>query len=215
MKLDMDTSRLGAGFWPVLIVGVLFGLLLILLPVAFLMKVFFVVIGIVVLATAIPGIMAALRVIDTRMGKVALVTSLITALVGLMLIFSHSKLLMLIVGVYMVVLPVAQILLSHAKAASWKAELPKIVVGCVLLLLGPATALEMMFDIAGWVVIGFTLLLCVSLVISSARRNAAANKKTGGRMFVDIDGDGSIDAFYVDTTGDGKHDTAKRYRGDQ
>ena len=213
MKHDMNLNRLGAGFLTLLITGVLLGLLLILLPVTFLMKVFFVVIGIAVLVTSIPGILAALRIFDTRVGKIALVTSLISAFVGMVLIFSHSKLLLIIVGVYMVALPVVQIILSRGGASAWKAELPKIIVGCVLLLLGPATALEMMFDIAGWAVIGLTLLLSAVLVIASLRRNALANKKTGGRTFVDADGDGSIDTVYVDMDGDGKHDVSKRYRG--
>ena len=212
MKHDMKIPRLGAGLLTLLIAGILFGLLLILLPVAFLMKVFFVVIGVVVLVTSVPGIFAALRMIDTRVGKIALVTSLISALVGAVLIFSHSQLLMVIVGVYMIALPVVQILLSRGGAAAWRAELPKIIVGCVLLLLGPATALEMMFDVAGWVTIALTIVLFAALVISSLRRDALANKQTGGRTFVDADGDGSIDTVYVDVDGDGKHDVSKPYR---
>ena len=212
MKHNVSSNGLGAGFLTLLAVGILLGLLLILLPVAFLMKVFFVVIGVVVLITSIPGITAALRILDTGIGKMTLVTSLLSALVGAVLIFSHSKLLMIIVGIYMVVLPVMQILLTRGKASAWKAELPKIIVGCILLLLGPATALEMMFDIAGWVTIGLTLLLAAVFAIATIRRNAAVSKKTGGRMFVDSDGDGSIDTVYVDVDGDGEHDIAKRYR---
>jgi hypothetical protein len=34
-------------------------------------------------------------------------------------------------------------------------------------------------------------------------------------VFVDTDGNGSIDTVYVDTTGDGKADTATHYKEEQ
>ena len=212
MKLTLEQNALGKGLLWMLGIGVALGLLLVLLPVAFLMKVFFVVMGVLVLATSIPGIFAALRLSGTRTGRVALMLSLISALVGIILIFSHSKLLLIVVGVYMVALPIVQIILARGAAFAWKAELPKLIVGCLLLILGPASALEMMFDVAGWITVALTVAFVAFLAIKALRRQAVAQKKTGGRMFVDVDGDGSVDTVYMDTTGDGKHDTARRYR---
>ena len=212
MKWELKQSGIGTGFFAVVAAGLLLGALLILLPVAFLMKIFFVVMGIVVLVSSVPGVLVGLRAMDTRAGKLTLVLSGLASLIGIALIFSHSQILLIVVGVYMIVFPIVELILARGGSVSWKAELPKIVVGCVLLLIGPARALELMFDIAGLVTIALTVAFAVISVIAVLRRRARAERVTGNRVFMDVDGDGSVDTVYVDTDGDGKHDTAKRYR---
>lgn len=215
MKIYEPARRIGYGFWALMLTGLLFGLLLILLPVEFLIKVFFIVIGVMVLISSVSGIASGLRYFDRAAGKISLALSLISAVFGLVLIFWHSSLLSVLVGVYLIALPIVQILLSGNRRAALRSELPRLIVGTVLLLIGPAKALEVMFDVAGWVTVALTVLLGVAFLVARVRRTATAENRTGNRVFVDTTGDGSIDTVYVDTDGDGKHDTAKRYRDGQ
>ena len=212
MKIYEPVRRIGFGFWALMLTGLLFGLLLIVLPVAFLIKVFFVVLGLMILISSVSGIASGLRYFERTAGKLSLILSLISAAFGTVLIFWHSSILTVAVGVYLIVLPIVQILISGNRRAALRSELPRLIMGTVLLLIGPARALEVMFDVAGWVTVVLTLLIGAVVLWAHWRRNATAEHRTGSRVFADTTGDGSIDTVYVDTDGDGKHDTAKRYR---
>ena len=58
----------------------------------------------------------------------------------------------------------------------------------------------------------FTVLSSIAVFFKV--RRAAQVRVSGGRghLFVDKDGDGTVDAVFVDTTGDGKPDTEVEYR---
>ena len=131
--------------------------------------------------------------------------------IGFVMIFWRIQLLLYVLGAYLILMPVIDILFAEKKIERLKAEIPKLILGAVMLLLGPAQSLDILFDIAGWVVIALTALYVISMLI-------AMNKKqnvTGSRVFADTDGDGTIDTVYVDTTGDGKADTAMPYNDDR
>ncbi|MBE6552867.1 MAG: hypothetical protein E7666_00835 [Ruminococcaceae bacterium] len=192
--------------------GLLAGMLLILIPTNFLINVIFVVMGVLTILYNIPGFAAGLVAIHTKMGIVTVLLSLISIVTGFLMIFWHADLLMIFLGAYMVIFPLVEILLSEDKSQRLKTELPKIIIGLVLLLVGPSTVMNVMFDVAGWIVIGLTALYVVVILIAQIRGAGKAKQQTGGRIFVDTTGDGKIDTVYHDTNGDGTPDTATEYR---
>lgn len=192
--------------------GVLCGALLLAIDPAFLLKVLFVVMGVLTVLSAIPGLFAGLASPRTGTGRLSLIVSLLSILIGVVMIFWHSSVLMLILGLYLLLFPLVEILTAHDKAARLKNELPKMIVGVVLLLVGPAKAIDVMLDVAGIGVIVLSLLYVVFCLLAEVRRQTRKETATGNRIFVDTTGDGKVDTVYVDTTGDGKPDTAKRYR---
>ncbi|MBR2020471.1 MAG: hypothetical protein IKA05_08755 [Clostridia bacterium] len=194
--------------------GLLAGALLIVLNADFLLKVIFVVMGVITMLYSIPGVVVGLMGLRSRSGVVTLVLSLLSAGIGFWMIFWHNKILMIVLGVYMLVFPLVEILLSKDKLLRLKTELPKLIVGVVLLLIGPAKALGTVLDVAGWIVWILTAIYVIAVLIGQSRVNQHVNK-TGTRIFVDHTGDGKIDAVYVDTTGDGKADTSTTYRDGQ
>lgn len=209
MRLPDSKKYAWSGILAMTLIGLLVGLLLLLLNASLLIKIVFVILGIITVLSNIPGITMGLMNLDCKEGKLELITSLISAVVGFLMIFWHSGILMIILGVYMVILPLVEILTSADKGGRLKAELPKLILGVVLILVGPAQTLEVLFDIAGICVIVMTLACSIALSVNVIRKQ----NTTGGRIFADTDGDGSIDTVYVDTTGDGKADTPTRYRG--
>lgn len=194
------------------VLGILLGALLLAIDPAFLLKILFVVMGIITVLSAVPGLLVGISSVDTAAGRVSLIVSLISIVIGFLMIFWHSSILMIVLGIYLLVFPLIEILLSKDKAVRLKSELPKMIVGLVLILVGPAKALDVMLDIAGWGVIVFSVVYVVLSLFAGVRNQNKKEATTGNRIFVDTTGDGKVDTVYVDTTGDGKPDTAKRYR---
>ena len=81
------------------------------------------------------------------------------------------------------------------------------ILGVVLLVVGPAETLGILFDVAGTII----LVLSVVIALVMLARAKRYSNKTGGRIFADTDGDGTIDTVFVDTTGDGKPDLGVDY----
>lgn len=166
--------------------------------------------GILTLLSGIPQLVGAVSGLmkKEKMAIVDLVMSIVTVIVGLMLIFSRNEIIMIVVGAYLIVFPVIRILIAKEKMAQLKSELLAIVLGVALVLIGPGAALDIIFKIAGAVVIVFSVIYIVFGILAYLKANRALeNGEAGSRVFVDTDGNGTIDAVYVDTTGDGKLDT--------
>lgn len=192
-------------------IGVLLGLLLLFAPVALLLNIMFVLLGILTVFNNLPTLIFSLFELKTTAGKVLFLLSLVATFLGVMMIFFHNSIYMILLGVYFVLVPVLRLIFSKERAELVREELPKVILGVVMILLGPAYIVSILFHVAGWVVLIMTAVYVVSALIALRR----AQHKTGARVFVDVDGDGTIDALYVDTTGDGKVDTATRYRDEQ
>jgi uncharacterized membrane protein len=124
------------------------------------------------------------------------------------MLFWHSSVLLIVVGVIMIVQPILSIISATDATARLKAEAPKLIIGIVLVVLGPAKAIDTLFDIAGIALI----VLSIVYLLSMYRLVKKSQNVTGARVFVDTDGNGTIDAVYVDTDGNGEADTATHYR---
>ncbi len=195
------------GIWLTLLIGVLIGMLLIVLDVTLLLKILFVAMGVFTVIVNISGLVLGIASFSTRIGKVTLLSSSISILMGILMIFKHSTLLMILLGVYMIILPLVEIVLSKNKKKQLLAELPKMILGVVLIIVGPAGTLGVLFDVAGGLVIVLTVLFAALTLIKKKHYS----NKTGGRIFADTNGDGSIDTVFVDTTGDGRPDVGVNY----
>ncbi len=201
----MTAALIAAGF------GALLGILLILIPVSFLLRLVFVVMGIVTIVSNLPGLAEGISTFSTPKGKASLILSAIAIVIGCLMIFWDNGILMIVLGIYMILLPLINIILSKDPMSRLKTEAPKLVIGLVLILLGPAGTFELLFDIAGWCMIVLSIMYVITVYLTMRKRQ----NTPGSRVFVDTDGNGTIDAVYVDTTGDGKADTATHYKEKQ
>lgn len=193
--------------------GVGVGVLLIALPADLLLRLAFVIVGALTVLTQIPCILSGLLHLSERGGggKLLLFSSLISTALGLLMLFYPSALLSVLLGVYLIVLPLILVLTDGDKRTRLQKELPRMILGVVLVLIGPAAILDLLFDVAGWVILVLTLVYTAVTLLAARRRTERAHV-TGNRIFADTDGDGSIDTVYLDTTGDGRADTATQYR---
>jgi len=212
MKKTTVHEAFNAGLIGVALIGLAIGLLLILLPVEWLLKAVFLIAGLATILYNLPGLVSGLLHLSTRAGQIAVLITGISILIGLLMIFFHSDVLMIVLGVYLLVLPTVQVVISRDRGRQFKAELPKMLLGLVLVLIGPGKALEVLFDVVGWLLTILTVAYVVWVAVDRMLRAKKAEHTTGNRLFVDQNGDGTVDSVYVDTTGDGKPDTEKRYR---
>ena len=184
------------------------GLLLILIPVGFLLDLVFLIMGIATIVISLPALISLLPLWHTKVGKVSIVCTALVVVAGFLMLFWHSGILLIAVGVVMLVQPILAILNAPDRSARLKAEAPKLILGAALILLGPAKAIDILFDVAGIALI----LLSILYLIWTYRLIKKSQHVTGNRVFVDEDGNGTIDALYVDTDGNGEADTATNYR---
>lgn len=189
-------------------IGVLIGLLLILIPVGFLLDVVFFIMGIAIIVISLPALISLLPLRHTKVGNISLICTALTVFAGFLMLFWHSSVLLIVVGVIMIVQPILSIISATDATARLKAEAPKLIIGIVLVVLGPAKAIDTLFDIAGIALI----VLSIVYLLSMYRLVKKSQNVTGARVFVDTDGNGTIDAVYVDTDGNGEADTATHYR---
>lgn len=215
MKMNASQKLFGTGVLIFSLLGLLAGILLIALPVELLLKIVFVIVGVITVVSGLPVVFAGLSNFGDRAGRVSLVLSLISVVFGILMIFFHSTVLVILVGVYLLILPLVEILIARDRVAQLKAELPKLILGVVLVVIGPARGAAILFDVAGWVILVLTAVYLVSMLISYLIRQKKAEAQTGNRTFVDTTGDGKIDTVYTDIDGDGKPDTKRRYREDK
>ena len=215
MKMNASQKLFGTGVLIFSLLGLLAGILLIALPVELLLKIVFVIVGVITVVCNLPMVFAGLSNLGSRSGQVSLVLSLISVVFGVLMIFFHSTVLVILVGVYLLILPLVEILIAKERGAQLRAELPKLILGVVLVVVGPARGASILFDVAGWIIVLLTAVYFVSMLISYLIRQKKAEAQTGNRTFVDTTGDGKIDTVYTDIDGDGKPDTKCRYREDK
>ena len=189
-------------------IGALIGLLLIVIPVGFLLDVVFFIMGIATIVVSLPALISLLPLRHTKVGSISLICTTLMVVAGFLMLFWHSSILLIIVGLVMIVQPILAIASASDRQARFKAEVPKLIVGVVLLLLGPAKTIDVLFDIAGIGLIVLSILYLISMYVVLKK----SQNVTGNRVFVDTDGNGTIDAIYVDTDGNGEVDTATDYR---
>ncbi len=192
--------------------GILVGLLLLLLDVGLLLKIVFAVLGVIAIVYSIPGLASGLRAFEYPIGKWQFFSSLLMAILGVLMIFIHNTLLTILFGVLLLVAPLVRVLTAKDHMATLKAELPKLILGLVLVLVGPAQLLSWLLRIAGWVILALTLAFVITCVIDMQKKKKKMEETTGNRIFADTTGDGKVDTVYTDVDGDGKPDVSRTYR---
>jgi hypothetical protein len=193
------------------LLGVGLGLFLILVNISFLMGIIFIIIGILTVFNNLPSLIFSFFDFKTNEGKIMLVLSFFATAIGVAMIFFHNWILMIVLGIYFIFIPLLRLLLSQRHQELVGEELPKMILGVVMLLLGPASMMSILFRVAGIAVIALSAVYMVGASVALSR----AQVQTGNRVFVDETGDGKVDTVYVDTDGDGEVDSATRYRDDK
>ena len=148
------------------ILGIAIGCILLWVPVSTLVWFAFIVLGVITLVSSIPGVVQAVSEIRGRYGILNLVLAIIPMVLGLSLIFWQNSILMILIGVYLLALPIYRVVISADWKNQLRMELPRLILGVILILIGPGAAFDLMFRIAGWVVLILSVIYALVGVIS-------------------------------------------------
>ena len=205
---------------PTLVVGCIgigFGLLLALLA-GLIFDVILIICGVLTLISAIPQFIGAIKGFTERkkaaLAVFDLIMAFITAAVGIMLIFYRNEIIMIAIGAYLLVFPAVRILLAERKLAQLKGELPSMILGVVLMILAPKGLVGILGKVAGGIIIAVSVIYMVFGLIVYFKAKKIAESVSGARVYVDTDGNGTVDTIYVDTTSDGEYDTEIKIKED-
>ena len=147
------------------ILGILLGVLLLVIDFSKILSLIFIIIGVFILIANLPAFIFSL----TSMHVSGIISSALPILGGILMIFWHSTVLLYIVGAYLIVLPILRILLARDKSAHLRIELPRLIIGILLFIIGPGTAVNALFDVAGYVIIAFSILFILIGILNSRR----------------------------------------------
>lgn len=161
-----------------LIIGVILGTLLVILAGVLefsdLLKWGLIIVGIITIIGNIPSLVNGILNINKAAGVIDLIFAILGIVLGCMMIFMQGTVVTVIVAAYLIAFPIVRIIL--AGGAGWKDQLKKewvkILIGALLLAFLPAItgaandAFALILTIAGWVVIGLSVLFFVLSLIS-------------------------------------------------
>ncbi len=149
--------------------------------------------GIIVILGNIPGLVSGIANIHKPAGIFDLVCSLLGIGLGVAMICYPGKILVAIVGIYLIVFHLVRVLLATDKGEQFKREILRMVMGVVLLVFLPAlldaafTVVHLLLTIAGWVVIALAVIFGVIEIIrivTAKRMRTAADR---GHIYADFE----------------------------
>ena len=125
-----------------LVFGLLFGgaLLLInsLVSVTSLIKWAIIIAGVIVTISNIPALISGIVNINEKQGLIEFIFSALGVLMGLFMVFMHNSVITVIVAVYLIIIPVVEIILSKDRLNTLKGEWLRILIGALLVVFLPA-----------------------------------------------------------------------------
>lgn len=197
-----------------LVMGILIGVLLLVLAalltqstVAAILHWGMIICGIFVIISNIPSLIQGIAHVNTTMGVVDLISSILGILLGLALIFYQGTVLVVCIGVYMILFPLLRVILASDRRAQWGQEWLRLLLGVVLLIFLPVlidaafTVLHVLLLVLGWALIALSVVCGIIGIVLTLAEPAAPSAPKGKRTYVDYDGDGKIDDVFEDQSG--------------
>lgn len=200
-----------------ILLGLLLILLPIILPVSRLIRIAFIVLGVVTIINYIPSLLAGLKDCPSAEGKEDLIVSIIGIAIGVVMIFYQGTLLTVLAAIFLIILPLIRILMTQNRTAAVRGELFRIILGIVLIAFLPALmgAVDTIVKVV-LTVIGIMIIVCAVINGYNGYRVWKSfiepNPNRAAEVFIDSTGDGVVDTIMVDTTGNGIADTELKYR---
>ncbi len=160
------------------LIQIFFGLILIFISPATLLWVIFTIIGILVILSNIPNLLNGLANYSvSKEYKVMTISSIISIILGIIMIFWQNEIFSVIVAIWLLVLPLYRIIISNYKKMQLKKEALKLSLGIIVLIVGPLQSIEIIFKVIGIIVIAFTIVYFIaSLILMKKNKSVDVDK---------------------------------------
>lgn len=128
--------------------------------------VIFLVLGIITVISTLPGFITSIKNVKQKYGVLNLVLTSVSMVLGLMMIFAQQYIAWL-VAIYLLVFPIVRIVLAKDHFAQTRTEAPLLILGIIVLVLGIGGATNLVFTVAGWIIIALSALYAVVGAVSA------------------------------------------------
>ena len=102
--------------------------------------------------------------------------SIIQIIIGILLIITESKVLLIVTGSILLVLPLLEILSAKDKKEQFKLEITKISLGVILIILGVTNLANLVFTVLGIISLVFGIIYLVMALLMSILNDEIENK---------------------------------------
>ena len=167
MKKDGLVSGLIYG-----IAGAAFGAVLLLTDGASVLSFLTKLIGTVMLIINLPRVIALVSRGDVKRRRVELGVYLAGAIIGAVIFFlpvAAVTVASVLAGVWFIVLPIVDIIGAQYRREQFKAELPKILIGAFLIILGPTVLFSLLVKILGGAIFVFSVIYLIRVITSFSK----------------------------------------------
>ena len=167
MKKDGLVSGLIYG-----IAGAAFGAVLLLTDGASVLSFLTKLIGTVMLIINLPRVIALVSRGDVKRRKVELGVYLAGAIIGAVIFFlpvAAVTVASVLAGVWFIVLPIVDIIGAQYRREQFKSELPKILIGAFLIILGPTVLFSLLVKILGGAIFVFSVIYLIRVITSFSK----------------------------------------------
>lgn len=168
------------------LVSFIIGLLFVVIPYETLKGILFTLLGIgIIIMNIIPCIVYWLRYDKDRTVLLPALLSTISVIIGFVFIFCHHWIISILLGVWLIVLPVVRIIRSANKMEQLKKEIPFFLIAVLLFFVPADKIFEIVLKIFGGIIMLFSVMDAIyTLVVNRKHRN---KDKDGGTSAKDPD----------------------------
>lgn len=178
--------------WVLPIIYILIGLGFIAIPSNVLLDIIFTVLGIIIiLLNLVPCIYYFMLGEKDNRFYINAVLSLISVIIGFIFIFNHNAILAIILGVWLILLPILRIILSKEKKKEIKKAIPYFVAAILLFFIPAETILDIVLKVFGGLLIGLGVIYIIYNIIIGKKNNKDDfnnnNQNNKDRDIIDIE----------------------------
>jgi len=178
--------------WVLPIIYILIGLGFIAIPSNVLLDIIFTVLGIIIiLLNLVPCIYYFMLGEKDNRFYINAVLSLVSVIIGFIFIFNHNAILAIILGVWLVLLPILRIILSKEKKKEIKKAIPYFVAAILLFFIPAETILDIVLKVFGGLLITLGVIYIIYNIVIGKKNNKDDfnnnNQNNKDRDIIDIE----------------------------
>ena len=148
-------------------ITIILGIVLLLLDGSMITSFLFILLGGLLLIDGIIGL-----VNDKFTNKYFIISNIISIVLGLLLMFNFHNIINIIIAIWFIAFPIVDIIKDKTdKKETFKKQLPKMIVGLIIILFGIGGFVDILLKIVGWCSIAFGVIYLILGLISLSKHN--------------------------------------------
>lgn len=167
------------------IIGMFIGLIVCVIDPQTLLNFIFVVLGIIIILFALPGLIHHSSY-DKNEKYQIMITSIISIIVGAILIFYPQTVALIIAGLFLIAIPIYRIVSSKNHYETFKKELVRLIIGTVVIVFGIGSTLKVILYIVGGLIILVSLIYMIYNIVLLIKLNKLEKKEQEDNEVIDV-----------------------------